>query len=303
MKKVIALVLTVAMVLFAFAACTAAPVTTSAAAAPSSSGLGQQEGMTVSAAQQSAVVGEKEGKTYNFAIIYGGVHPFFDPWRFGAQQAAMDLKIPTPNVTSPQGWVQDQQNAIIDGLVAGGVNGIGMFTSDAVAGNEKIGALVDMGIPVVTMGGSPATPTKATFCYTSDVGASIAYATQKVIDKMKADGKTTGNIVHLCSGLADTNTQKRIAAVKAVIDANPGFVLYKELADTDDTQKAEAAIANMYSSYVDDVDAIVCTGYLNAQAIAKKFNEDKGNHGIVAIGIDDSTDVMTAIKAGYLTAQ
>jgi len=302
MKKVITLVLAVAMVFVAFAACGQAPAA-SASTAPSvapSAGLGQQEQMQVSAGQASAVVGEKEGKKYNFAIIYGGVHPFFDPWRFGAQAAALDLKIPTPNVTSPQGWDQTQQNAIIDGLVAGGVNGIGMFTSDAVAGNQKIGELVDMGIPVVTMGGSPATPSKSTFCYTSDVGASIAFATQAVIDKMKADGKTTGNIVHLCSGLADTNTQKRIAAVKKVIDANPGFVLYKELADTDDTQKAEAAIANMYSSYVDDVDAIVCTGYLNAQAVAKKFNEDKGNHGIIAIGIDDSKDVMDAINAGYL---
>jgi ribose transport system substrate-binding protein len=309
MKKVITLVLAVAMILVAFSACTQAPAATSAAApAPSSSGLGQQEGMQVSAAQQSAVVGVKENKVYNFAIIYGGVHPFFDPWRFGAQAAALDLKIPTPNVTSPQGWDQTQQNAIIDGLVAGGVNGIGMFTSDAVAGNEKIGALVDMGIPVVTMGGSPALPTKATFCYTSFVGDSIAYATQKAIDKMKADGKTSGNIVHLTSNLADTNTQKRIAAVKAVLSLpeNAGFAAntedktFKTLADTDDTQKAEQAIANMYSSYVDDVDAIVCTGYLNAQAVAKKFNEDKGNHGIVAIGIDDSTDVMNAIKAGYM---
>ena len=64
------------------------------------------------------------------------------PRRFGAQQAAMDWAFP-PNVTSPQDWDQTQQNAIIDGLVAGGVNGIGMFTSDAVAGNEKIsGSLI-----------------------------------------------------------------------------------------------------------------------------------------------------------------
>ena len=89
-----------------------------------------------------------------------------------------------------------------------------MFTADAVAGNEKISELVDMGIPVVTMGGSPATPSKATFCYATDVGASVGFATQAIIDELKAQGKTEGKLLHLCSGLADTNTQKRQAAIQ-----------------------------------------------------------------------------------------
>ena len=302
MKRVITLVVAIAMVLVVFAACGQAPATTSTEPSEEE-GLGAQEQMQVSAGEAvEEQAGEVEGKAYNFAIIYGGVHPFFDPWRFGAQQAAMDLQIPTPNVTSPQNWDQTQQNAIIDGLVAGGVNGIGMFTSDAVAGNQKIGELVDMGIPVVTMGGSPATPSKSTFCYTSDVGASVAYATQAIIDKLKADGKTSGNIVHLCSGLADTNTQKRQAAILKVLEQpeNAGFVLYKELPDTDATQPAEEAISAMFSSYYKDVDGIVCTGYINAQVLAKTFNERGTNEGIVAIGIDDSTDVMTAISNGYM---
>jgi ribose transport system substrate-binding protein len=305
MKKLIVLVLALAMVLTAFAGCsqgTSTPEASQEAPAPSQ-GAGVQEGMEVDVQGDVAgQAGQQEGKVYNFAIIYGGVHPFFDPWRFGAQQAAMDLGIPTPNVTSPQNWDQTQQNAIIDGLVAGGVNGIGMFTSDAVAGNEKITELVGMGIPVVTMGGSPATPSKATLCYTTDVGASVAYATQAIIDKLKADGKTEGKLMHLCSGLADTNTQKRQAAIKEVLakPENAGFTLEWELADTDATQPAEEAISAMYSSYYKEVDGIVCTGYINAQVLAKTMNERGTNDGIVAIGIDDSTDVMTAISNGYM---
>ena len=34
---------------------------------------------------------------------------------------------PIPIVTSPQNWDQTEQNVIIDGLVAGGINGISMF--------------------------------------------------------------------------------------------------------------------------------------------------------------------------------
>jgi len=306
MKKVVVLLLVLAVLFATLAGCAQTPATQApeeTSAPETSTGAGVQEGMDVDVGKEvESQAGQQEGKEYNFAIIYGGVHPFFDPWRFGAQQAAMDLGIPTPNVTSPQDWDQTQQNAIIDGLVAGGVNGIGMFTSDAVAGNEKISELVDMGIPVVTMGGSPATPSKATFCYTTDVGASVAYATQAIIDKLKADGKTEGKLMHLCSGLADTNTQKRQAAIKEVLakEENAGFTLEWELADTDATQPAEEAISAMYSSYYKEVDGIVCTGYINAQVLAKTMNERGTNDGIIAIGIDDSTDVMTAIENGYM---
>ena len=290
MKKVLVTVLTMAMLFSVLSAAVFAQ-----------EGAGAQETITIDF-ENIAGAGLKEGVSYNFAIVYGGVHPFFDPWRFGAQQAAFDLRIPTPNVTTPQNWDKTPQNAIIDGLVAGGVTGIGMFTSDAVAGNEKISELVDMGIPVVTMGGSPATPSKATFCYTTDVGASVAFATQAIIDKLKDDGLTEGKLMHLCSGLADTNTQKRQAAIREVLEKpeNEGFTLEWELADTDATQPAEEAISAMYSSYYEEVDGIVCTGYINAQVLAKTMNERETNDGIVAIGIDDSTDVMTAIENGYM---
>ncbi len=300
MKKFIALLLVVVMAVVPMVACSQQPAEQSAEPTEKAE---TQESLGVDVGQEvSEQAGEKEGVDYNFAIVYGGVHPFFDPWAFGAQQAALDLGIPVPNVTSPQDWDQTQQNAIIDGLVAGGVTGIGMFTSDAVAGNEKISELVKMGIPVVTMGGSPATPSDATFCYATDVGASVAYATQAIIDELKAQGKTEGNIVHLCSSLADTNTQKRQAAIQEVLakPENAGFVLYKELADTDATQPAEEAISSMYSSYINEVDGIVCTGYVNAQVLAKTLNERGTNDGIVIVGIDDSQDVLTAIGNGYM---
>lgn len=306
MKKVIVIALAVSMLLSLAACATTANTTTTAAqAATTAAQAATTEAKT--AGDLNVDTGIKEtadvkAANYNFAIVYGGVHPFFDPWRFGAQAAAKDLGIPTPNVTSPQNWDQTEQNAIIDGLVAGGIGGIGMFTSDAVAGNEKITELVGMGIPVVTMGGSPATPSKASFCYATDVGASVAFATQAIIDELKAQGKTEGKLLHLCSSLADTNTQKRQAAIKEVLakPENAGFTLGWELADTDATEPAEKAISSMYSSYVKEVSGIICTGYVNAQVLAKTMNERKSNDGIVAIGIDDSADVLSAISNGYM---
>lgn len=297
MKRVLALVLAVCMLVVFLPACGSS----TPQPAPETPKAQTAEDLGVDLSKE-VVGGQKEGAEYNFAIVYGGVHPFFDPWLFGAQQAALDLGIPIPIVTSPQNWDQTEQNVIIDGLVAGGINGIGMFPSDAVAGNEKISELVGMGIDVVTLGGSPATPSDATFCYATDVGASVAFATQAIIDELKAQGKTEGKLLHLCSSLADTNTQKRQAAINEVLakPENAGFVLEWELADTDATEPAEEAISAMYASYIDQVDGIVCTGYVNAQVLGKTMNERGTNDGVVAIGIDDSADVLAAIDNGYM---
>lgn len=238
---------------------------------------------------------------YQFAVVYGGVHPFFDKWEPGAKAAALDLGIPEPWILSPQNWDQTEQNQILDGAIAKGAKGIAMFPSDAVAGNEQITKMVNYGIPCVTMGGSPAEPSDADFCYATDVYASVGYGLQAVIDKLKANGLTEGNIVHLCSRLADTNTQKRQASVRAVLakPENAGFVLFQELADTDDTERAEKAISSMYASYIDEVDGIICVGYVNAQVLAKTMME-KNERRIVAVGIDDSQDVLDAIASGHM---
>ena len=116
---------------------------------------------------------------YQFAIVYGGVHPYFEPYEPGAKAAANDLGIPEPYVTSPQAWDQTEQNKVLDGVIARGATGIAMFPSDAVAGNEQITKMVDLGIPVVTLGGSPAEPSQAQFCFATDVGASVHWALRR----------------------------------------------------------------------------------------------------------------------------
>jgi len=294
MKKVVCVLLTLAMVV-GVVAC-AAP-----AAQPAAAPAAQPEAAAPVVQPAAPLVEEAtpvdDMSKYQFAIVYGGVHPFFDPWEPGAKRAAQDLGIPEPYIVSPQAWDQTEQNQVLDGVLAKGAKGIGMFPSDAVAGNEQITKMVSAGIPVVTMGGSPAEPSDASFCYATDVGASVAYGTQAVIDKLKANGKTSGNIVHLCSSLADTNTQKRQKAINEVLakPENAGFVLYQELADTDATEPAEKAISSMYASYIDDVDGIICTGYVNAQVLAKTMME-RDEHRVVAVGIDDSQDVLDAIQ-------
>lgn len=297
MKKAGTLILIIVLII-SFVACSSLETT---ATEPSDEAAVQN----LSETDDNALV-EDEGEVadpadYQFAIVYGGAHPYFDPYEPGAKAAAKDLGIPEPYIVSPQAWDQTEQNQVLDGVISKGAKGIGMFPSNASTSNIQISKMVSDGIPVVTLGGSPAEPSDAEFCFATDVGASVAFGTQKLIDKLKANGLKKGNIVHLCSSLGDTNTKKRQAAIQRVLSMpqNYGFVLYQELADTDAIEPAEEAISIMFASYITEVDGIICTGYVNAQVLAKtmmKMNEKR----VVAIGIDDSQDVLDAIDAGVM---
>ena len=256
--------------------------------------------------EESSALIEEEGEVadpadYQFAIVYGGAHPYFDPYEPGAKAAAKDLGIPEPFIVSPQAWDQTEQNQVLDTVIAKGAKGIGMFPSNAMTSNAQITKMVNNGIPTIALGGSPATPSNAVFCFATDVGASVALGTQKLINKLKANGLTKGNIVHLCSSLGDANTKKRQVAIQEVLarPENVGFVLYQELADTDAIEPAEEAISTMFASYITNVDGIICTGYVNAQVLAKTMT-DMNEKRVVAIGIDDSQAVLDAIQGGYM---
>lgn len=256
-------------------------------------------------AESSALI-QDEGEVsdpanYQFAIVYGGAHPYFDPYEPGAKAAAKDLGIPEPFIVSPQAWDQTEQNQVLDTVIDKGAKGIGMFPSNAITSNVQITKMVQSGIPTIALGGSPARPSDAVFCFATDVGASVALGTQNLIDKLKANGLTEGKIVHLCSSLGDANTKKRQAAILEVLakPENSGFVLYQELADTDAIEPAEEAISTMFASYISEVDGIICTGYVNAQVLAKTMI-DMNEKRVVAIGIDDSQDVLKAIDGGFM---
>ena len=188
MKNAVQVALAV-LLLFSFAACNSPSITQERS-------LNDQNDT-----QESALVEQiddiDEPSDYQFAIVYGGAHPFFSPWKPGAKAAARDLGIPEPYILSPQAWDQTEQNQVLESVIAKGVKGIGMFPSDAYAGNEQITKIAGRGIPVVTMGGAPAEPSKAVFCYATDVGASVSLGVQELINKLKQNGLTQGNIVHL----------------------------------------------------------------------------------------------------------
>jgi ABC-type sugar transport system, periplasmic component len=232
---------------------------------------------------------------YKFAVIKGGINPYFAPVDQAVKDAAKDYGIPVPLIQSPQNWNQNEQNTILDGLVAQGVKAMTLCTSDPVAGNEEISKIVDSGVPVITFAMSPAQPTKSAFCLATDVADSAYQGTKHLIEAM---GKK-GNIVHLTGNLTDGNTKLRMDAIDKAISEYPDVKLLQTITDIDVAEPAQNAVNSLMAAKRDQIDGVICTAYIPSVAIAnavRKLDEKR----IKIVGIDTDQIVIDAIQDGYL---
>ena len=88
-------------------------------------------------------------KTWLYAVVPPVVHPFYGPFPGAISDATKAYNLGKVEYQLPQNFVQNEQNQIIDGLVATGYNAFSIQPADPVAGNAKIGELVDAGMLVV----------------------------------------------------------------------------------------------------------------------------------------------------------
>lgn len=243
--------------------------------------------------------GPTEGKTdadYQFGFSFGGINPYADP--VGPAAAAADAEIGITKeliISTPQDWVQNEQNTLLDALIAGGCKGILMMPSEATAANEQISKMVNAGIPVVCMGGPPELPSDATLTLATDVYTSAYEGTKAIIEKLGEKG----NIVHLTGAINDTNTQKRIAAVEDACNEYPDVELFQTIADIDNAEGSMTAVSDLLAANGTEVNGMISTAYYPSVAMAKFLDQDEYSH-IVGVGIDTDTAVLDAIREGSL---
>jgi ribose transport system substrate-binding protein len=294
-KKCLCFLLVIAMGVFAVTACSQ-PAAAPSAAAPASSEVKSESpaAASSSAAAESSQAAAADPDKYKFAVVKGGVHPYFNPMDQAVKDASKDLGIPEPVFQAPQNWNQNEQNNILDGLVAQGVKAIAMCTSDAVAGNEQISKIVENNIPVITFAMSPAQPTKSTFCLATDVANSAYLGTKHLIESM--GGK--GSIVHLTGNLTDGNTKLRMDAVEKAVKEFPDVKIVQTITDIDVAEPAQNAVSSLMAAKRNEIDGIICTAYIPAVTVAselRKLNDTR----IKLVGIDTDEILLKAIKDGF----
>ncbi len=293
-RSTLTLFSTLVVVMLVLSAC--APATTPAPppAATQAPAATMAPAATVAPAATAAPTA-KPAKTWLYAVVPPLVHPFYGPFPGAIADATKDFNLGNVAYQMPQHMVQDEQNTILDGLVAKGYNALAIQPAYSVAGNAKIGELVDAGMLVVTFGGCPTPPSKAPFCLATDVKQAAYLGATKLIGLM--GGK--GNLVHLTGAVADVNSKLRMDGVQQAVSENPGVTLLQTIGDIDTPQAAPDAVASLLASKGSQINGILCTAYNPAVAVAAALQKSNPNK-ILAVGIDTDASVIAAIKSGTL---
>lgn len=236
--------------------------------------------------------------TIKVALVPGGAHPYFQPWKAGAQAAVTEFGLGGYSFNETGEWDQTKQNTAINALAAQGYTAFGIFGVSPTDINTTFESLKSKGFAVGSLASCPSGAVdKADFCLSTDTGDAAYKATKAAIAAM--GGK--GNLVHLTSNAVDSNTQRRIKGVaKAIAETKGAVKLLTTITDIDkDLQTAQKAVSDLLASKGSQVNGIVTTAY--NPAVAATVGVKSSKLPIKVIAIDDDAKILAAIKDGSIT--
>jgi ribose transport system substrate-binding protein len=250
----------------------------------------------------STATGASAGKaadTVKIALVPGGPHPYFQPWKTAGAQAKTDFKLGDVTYNETSAWDQTKQNDVLKSLAAQGYNAFGIFGVAPDNINSTFTDLERQGFKVASLASCPAGDTDAAaFCLSTDVQQAAYKAAKAAIEAM--GGK--GNLVHLTGNKVDSNTQRRIAGVQQAVAETGGKVkILQTVTDIDvDLQTAQKASADLLAAKGKKIQGIVNTAYNPAVASAAAVKQS--GLPIKVIAIDDDATILAGIRDGSVTA-
>ncbi|MET9357793.1 sugar ABC transporter substrate-binding protein [Streptomyces sp. NPDC006617] len=256
----------------------------------------------VAAASERAGGGTAEladGSGVKVALIPGGAHPYFQPWKQTGEKAGKALGLGDVTFDETAEWDQQKQNNLVSTLAARGYNAFGIFGVSPTDINTTFADLKNQGFAVASLGSCPAGDRNdADFCLSTDVELAAYKAAKSAIEAM--GGK--GALVHLTGNNVDANTQLRKRGVeKAVKETGGKVTLLQTITDIDeDLQTAQKAVSDLLAAKGSQIAGIVSTAYNPAVAAAEAVRESGSKAEVVAI--DDDAKILSSIKNGSVSA-
>lgn len=235
----------------------------------------------------------------NVALVSGGPHPYFQPWKTTVQKARKDFSLGQVTFNETSGWDQTTQNSVLKSLAAHGYNAFGVFGVSPDNINSTFGDLKRQGFHVASLGSCPAGSTDtADFCLSTDVEQAAYKATRAAITSIGGHGR----LVHLTGNKTDSNTARREAGVaKAIAETGGKVTLLQTVTDIDtDLQTAQKAVADLLAAKGTAINGIVNTAYNPAVASAAAVK--RAGLPIKVVAIDDDPTILADIKGGSVTA-
>ncbi|MDI2129454.1 sugar ABC transporter substrate-binding protein [Yinghuangia seranimata] len=240
-----------------------------------------------------------DGSKVKVALVPGGAHPYFQPWKQAGDQAKQTLRLGDATFDETAEWDQQKQNNLLSTLAARGYNAFGIFGVSPTDINTTFADLKAQGFAVASLGSCPAGDIdKADFCLSTDVELAAYKAAKTAIDAM--GGK--GALVHLTGNNVDANTQLRKKGVeKAVKETGGQVTLLQTITDIDkDLQTAQKAVSDLLAAKGDQIAGIVSTAYNPAVAAAEAVHQSGSKAKVVAI--DDDAKILSSVKDGSVVA-
>lgn len=238
------------------------------------------------------------------ALVPGGAHPYFQPWKDGGAEAVSEFGIGGTEFNETGEWDQTKHNAAIDAMAAQGYNAFGVFGVSPTDINTTFAGLKAKGFAVGSLASCPGgydivkEPQKnsADFCLSTDTGKAAYLAATAVIEQMGGEG----NLVHLTGNAVDANTIRRMDGVKQAIAETGGKVkLLTTITDIDsDLQSATKAVTDLLAAKGKQINGIVTTAYNPAVAATDGVSSTK--LPIKVIAIDDDQKILDAIRSGVI---
>ncbi|MFJ4787662.1 substrate-binding domain-containing protein [Streptomyces sp. NPDC088794] len=240
-----------------------------------------------------------DGSKTKVALVPGGAHPYFQPWKTAGAEAKKTLGLADVTFDETAEWDQQKQNDLLSTLAARGYNAFGIFGVSPTDINSTFADLKSQGFAVASLASCPAGGTNdADFCLSTDVELAAYKAAQAAIKAM--GGK--GALVHLTGNNVDANTQLRMKGVQKAVQETGGKVtLLQTITDIDkDLQTAQKAVSDLLAAKGSKIQGIVSTAYNPAVAAAEAVQEAGSKAKVVAI--DDDAKILGSIKNGSVTA-
>jgi len=97
------------------------------------------------------------------ALVPGGPHPYFQPWKAAGEQAKADFGLGAVTFNETAGWDQTKQNNILNSLEAQGYNAFGIFGVSPDNINSTFSDLARKHIYVASLASCPAGTTQSLF--------------------------------------------------------------------------------------------------------------------------------------------
>lgn len=253
----------------------------------------------VSAKPGSGTADLTDGSGVKVALVPGGAHPYFQPWKRAGAAAQKRYGLGEVTFDETAEWDQQKQNDLLSTLAARGYNAFGVFGASPTDINATFADLKSQGMAVASLGSCPAGgKNDADFCLSTDVELAAYKAARATIEAM--GGK--GALVHLTGNNVDANTQMRIKGVaKAVKESGGKVTLLQTVTDVDkDLQTAQKAVSDLLAAKKSQIQGIVATAYNPAVAAAEAVQESGSKAKVVAI--DDDAKILASIKNGSVSA-